>query len=49
MELLEDWLTSNRGISPKSWSKLNEVLREISFKATTEKLVEDLAIVGMIG
>ena len=27
--LLEDWLSSNRGVSPKSWPKLIEVLKEI--------------------
>ena len=49
VELLEDWLTSNRGVFPKSWSKLIEVLREIkSLKATTEKIVEDLATAGVI-
>ena len=49
VELLEDWLTSNRGVSPKSWSKLIGVLREIkSLKATTEKIVEDLATAGVI-
>ena len=49
VELLEDWLTSNRGVSPKSWSKLIVVLREIkSLKATTEKIVEDLATAGVI-
>ena len=49
VELFENWLTSNRGISPKSWSKLIEVLREItSLKATTEKIVKDLAAAGVI-
>ena len=49
VELLEDWLTSNRGVSPKSWSKLIEVLRNIkSLKGTTEKIVEDLATAGVI-
>ena len=49
VELLEDWLTSSRGVSPKSWSKLIEVLREItSLKATTEKIVKDLAAAGVI-
>ena len=48
MELLEDWLTSNRGVTPKSWSKLIEVLREIKgLNATTEKIVEDLAVAGI--
>ena len=49
IELLEDWLTSDRGISPKSWSKLIEVLKEIkSLKATTEKIIEDLSMAGVI-
>ena len=49
VELLEDWLTSNRGVTPKSWSKLIEVLREIkSLKATAEKIVEDLVTAGVI-
>ena len=49
VQLLEDWLTSNRGVSPKCWSKLLEVLREIkSLKSTTEKIVEDLATAGVI-
>ena len=49
VKLLEDWLTSNRGVSPKSWSKLIDILREIkSLKATTEKLVEDLTTAGVI-
>ena len=49
VELLEDWLTSSRGVSPKSWSKLIEVLREItSLTATTEKIVRDLTAAGVI-
>ena len=49
VELFENWLTSDRGISPKSWSKLIEVLREIkSLKATTEKIVKDLAAAGVV-
>ena len=49
VQLLEDWLSSNRGVSPKSWSKLIEILRGIkTLRATTEKIVEDLAIVGVI-
>ena len=48
VELLEDWLSSKRGVSPKSWSKLIEVLRGIkSLKATTEKIIENLAAVGV--
>ena len=49
VQLLEDWLSSNRGVSPKSWSKLIEILRKIKILiATTEKIVEDLATVGVI-
>ena len=49
LELLEDWLCSNRGVAPKSWSKLIEVLREIkSLKAATAKIVEDLTTAGVL-
>ena len=48
VELLEDWLSSNRGVSPKSWSRLIETLRGIrSLTATTENIVQDLAKVGI--
>ena len=48
VELLEDWLSSDKGVSPKCWSKLIEVLRQIkSLKSTTEKIVEDLAKAGV--
>ena len=48
VELLEDWLSSDRGVSPKSWSKLIEVLRQIkSLTSTTERIVEDLAKTGV--
>ena len=49
VKLLEDWLSSNRGVTPKSWSKLIEVLGEIkSLKAATEKIVKDLTKVGVV-
>ena len=49
LELLEDWLTSNRGVTPKSWSKLIEVLKGIKdLTATTERIVEDLTTAGVI-
>ena len=48
LELLQDWLCSDRGVTPKSWSKLIEVLREIkSLKVATAKIVEDLATAGV--
>ena len=49
IELLEDWLSSDRGVTPKSWSKLIEVLGEIKYlKGTTEKIVGDLAEAGVV-
>jgi len=48
VELLEDWLSSDKGVSPKSWSRLIEVLRQIkSLTSTTEKIVKDLAKAGV--
>ena len=29
IELMEDWLTSDRGVAPKTWHKLVSVLKEI--------------------
>ena len=49
VKLLEDWLSSDRGVTPKSWSKLIEVLGEIKYlKGTTEKIVGDLAEAGVV-
>ena len=49
LELLEDWLSSNRGVIPKSWSKLIEVLGKIKdLTATTEKIIEDLTTAGVV-
>ena len=46
--LLEDWLSSSRGVSPKSWSKLIEVLKKIKpLRRTTEKIVCDLERAGI--
>jgi len=48
VELLEDWLSSNRGVSPKCWSKLIEVLRQIkNLTSAVEKIVQDLAKAGV--
>ena len=48
VELLEDWLSSDRGVSPKSWSTLIEALKEIkSITATTEKIIKDLEKAGV--
>ena len=49
VELLEDWLCTNRGVSPKSWSRLIEALRAIkSLVATTEGIVQDLSKAGVV-
>ena len=49
VELLEDWLSSNRGVSPKSWSTLIKALRGIkSLTATTEKIIQDLVKAGVV-
>ncbi|XP_065900732.1 uncharacterized protein [Dysidea avara] len=48
VELLEDWLTSEKGVSPKSWSKFIKVLRQIkTLTSTTEKIVQDLVKAGV--
>ena len=48
VELLEDWLSSDRGVSPKSWSRLIEALKGIkNLKATTEKIVQELVEAGV--
>ena len=49
VELLEDWLSSDRGVSPKSWSRLIEALKGIkSLTATTEKIIQDLEKAGVV-
>lgn len=46
--LLQDWLVNNRGVSPKSWSTLIRVLREIKpLAGTVEKIVEELQQQGI--
>ena len=48
VELLEDWLSSDRGISPKSWSRLIEALKGIkSLTAATEMIMQDLTKAGV--
>ena len=49
VELLEDWLSSSRGVSPKSWPKLIEVLKQIkSLTATTGKIIYELEKTGVV-
>jgi len=46
--LLEDWLSSKRGVSPKSWRVLIKVLREIKvLTEATRKIEEDIISAGV--
>jgi len=48
-QLLEDWLSSNRGVFPKSWSKLIEVLKKSKgLVAIIEDIVKDLGVEGLL-
>ena len=41
--LFEDWLSTNNGASPKTWSTLIKVLREIKpLASTTVEIIQDL-------
>ena len=39
-ELLEDWVSSDKGVKPKTWKKLIEVLKEISSLVAVTKQIE---------
>ena len=39
-ELLEDWITTDNGVKPKTWEKLIEVLSEISSLAMVTKEIK---------
>ena len=43
-ELMEDWLTSNQGVSPKSWHKLLSVLKEIGQLSSAANYIEQCLI-----
>jgi len=48
-ELLEDWLSNDKGVTPKSWSKLIEVLRKSkSLAVATEEIVKELAVAKVL-
>jgi len=48
MMLLENWLSSQRGVSPKSWRVLIKALREIKvLRSAGEKIEEDLLSAGV--
>jgi len=45
--LLEEWLSSKQGVSPKSWGVLIKVLKEIKIlTSAANKIEEDLVIAG---
>lgn len=51
VELLEDWLSSDRGVSPKSWSRLIKALkgiRSLTERKIPEKIIQDLAEAGVV-
>ena len=39
-ELMEDWLTSDRGVKPKTWHKLVSVLKEIKELSSSVNSIE---------
>lgn len=47
--LFRDWLSTDRGVSPKTWSTLIRVLRQIQplEVATTKKIVKELSEAGV--
>ena len=48
VELMEDWLTSDRGAAPKTWHKLVSVLKEVEelSSSTVASIEEYLLIKG---
>ena len=40
VELMEDWLISDRGVAPKTWHKLVSVLKEISVLSKVSHSIE---------
>ena len=40
IELLEDWITSNKGVTPKTWERFVEVLGEIHSLAMVTKEIK---------
>ena len=39
-ELMEDWLSSDRGVGPKTWHKLVSVLREVRELSSSVSAIE---------
>ena len=49
-ELLEDWITTDNGVKPKTWEKFVEVLSEISSLAmVTKQIKQCLYQEGVLG
>ena len=49
-ELLEDWITSDNGVKPKTWEKFIKVLSEISSLAmVTRQIKQCLCQEGVLG
>ena len=48
-ELMEDWLTSDRGVTPKTWCKLVPVLKDITeLSSATHSIEQHLIEKGLI-
>ena len=43
-ELMEDWLTSDRGVTPKTWHKLMSVLKEVGELSSSVNSIEQCLI-----
>ena len=49
-ELLEDWISSNNGVKPKTWEKFMDILSEISSLAmVTKEIKQCLCQEGVLG
>ena len=43
-ELMEDWLTSDRGVTPKTWHTLVSVIKEVAELKSSAKSIEQLLL-----
>ena len=41
VELLEDWISTDNGVEPKTWSKLLSVLKDIRELTSASSLIEE--------
>ena len=43
-ELMEDWLSSDQGVGPKTWHKLVSVLKEVGELSSSVNIIEQCLI-----